>query len=95
MGVFAAAVCSLALFLVGVATVSAKEKATEAPAFSPQGGVYATNLSVQLSAGVGVIHYTLDGSDSGENSPVYSKPIPHTNSTLVRAKDAADSNSFV
>src|SRR5436305_696511 len=84
--VSASVILWLALAFGGAIIVRAKEKPMEAPAFSPQGGIYATNLSVQLSAGVGVIHYTLDGSDPGENSPVYSKPIPLTNSTLVRAR---------
>ena len=56
--------------------------------FSPAAGVYATNVSLQLSARSGspVIRYTLDGSEPDESSPAYATPLPLTNSILVRAK---------
>jgi len=56
--------------------------------FSPAGGVYATNVSVELSAraGFSTIRYTLDGAEPDESSPAYSDPLGITNTTLLRAK---------
>ena len=56
--------------------------------FSPAGGVYATNVSLTLSARAGspAIRYTLDGSEPDETSPTYSAPLLISNITLVRAK---------
>ena len=56
--------------------------------FSPASGVYAANVSLQLSARASspVIRYTLDGSEPDESAPAYGTPLPITNSILVRAK---------
>jgi len=56
--------------------------------FSPSGGVYATNVSLKISARASspAIHYTLDGSEPDESSPAYSAPLLISNTTLVRAK---------
>jgi len=79
-------ICCFTLLFSGLVSSSGKEKTAESPRFSPIGGIYATNVVAQLSARAGVVHYTLDGSDPGENSPVYSTPLQITNSTLVRAR---------
>jgi hypothetical protein len=56
--------------------------------FSPPGGAYATNVPLKISArsGAPTIHYTLDGTEPNETSPVYSAPVTISNCTLVRAK---------
>jgi hypothetical protein len=56
--------------------------------FSPEAGVYATNVSLRLSTapGSGAIHFTLDGSEPDEASAVFSAPLMITNTSIVRAK---------
>ena len=83
----------VALWLAIPLCLPAKEKKTDQnsvppPAFSPPGGLYTTNILVHLSSrsGSAVIRYTLDGLEPDGSSPVYSAPIPLSNSTLVRAK---------
>ena len=76
-----------ALWLAPSPALTAKEK--DSPIlFTPPGGAYATKVSLTLSARAGspVIHYTLDGSEPDETSPVYSAPLLLTNTTLVRAR---------
>jgi hypothetical protein len=55
---------------------------------SPPGGAFVGKTTVKLSARADStpIHYTLDGSEPGEASPLYSTPLQITNSTLVRVK---------
>ncbi|HUR47864.1 MAG TPA: CotH kinase family protein, partial [Candidatus Saccharimonadales bacterium] len=74
-------------------TLPAKDKNTEtdrpaAPTFSPPGGVFTRNVSLQITSTIagGVVHYTLDGSEPLENSPVYSRPISIEDTKLVRAR---------
>ncbi len=57
------------------------------PAFSPASTVFTDSLSIELSVGspAAVIHYTLDGTEPTESSPVYSNPIPITSSTVIKA----------
>ncbi len=92
-GLVAVALVLVALWLSSASCLLAKEKNADKssappPIFSPPGGAYATNVLVQLStrSASAVIRYTLDGMEPDESSPVYSAPIPLTNSTLVRAK---------
>jgi hypothetical protein len=75
------------LTLTGVSGFGAQPKKSPV-IFSPAGGVYATNVSLKLSARAGspTIHYTLDGTEPDETSPAYSAPLLITNITLVRAK---------
>lgn len=55
--------------------------------YSPVGGVYASNLTVTLSNALGApVRFTLDGSEPGPASPLYTGPLLLTNSTLVRAR---------
>ncbi|HEY0455866.1 MAG TPA: CotH kinase family protein, partial [Verrucomicrobiae bacterium] len=85
--------CGLAAFLcLCAATGPAKDKSKHddaklsPPAFSPKGGVFSGNVSLQLSASGQEIHYTTDGSEPTAYSPVYSSAFLVTNSTLVRAR---------
>ncbi|MCP4134249.1 MAG: hypothetical protein GY754_24965 [bacterium] len=49
---------------------------TDMPEFSKESGEYTTDISVEITAEAGAaIHYTTDGSDPTESSPVYSEPI--------------------
>jgi len=58
-----------------------------APQFSKTSGVFSDTFTVALKATAkdAVIRYTLDGSEPGESSAVYSEPIPITQTTLLRA----------
>ncbi|HEY9072717.1 MAG TPA: chitobiase/beta-hexosaminidase C-terminal domain-containing protein, partial [Desulfobaccales bacterium] len=56
--------------------------------FRPPAGVYTSNtLTVTLacSSSSAIIHYTVDGSAPGTNSPLYSKAIPLTTNAAFRA----------
>ncbi|GJM61872.1 starch-binding protein [Persicobacter diffluens] len=64
---------------------------------SPVGGTYANSVTVSLSAddASAVIYYTLDGSEPGSGSPVYSGSLNLTASSRLRAvavNSAGDSN---
>lgn len=58
--------------------------------FSSKGGIYKTAVTLALSLPQNFsglkIHYTLDGSEPYEKSPVYSGPISITKPTSIRAK---------
>ncbi len=55
--------------------------------FSPIGGVYASSLTVTLTAQPGdVIYYTTDGKEPTQQSLKYSQPIQIAKSTSLRAK---------
>lgn len=62
------------------------------PAFSHEGGFYASNISLELSVpdipGVNAIRYTVDGNEPTKSSPKYEKPIvllASRDSVVVRA----------
>ena len=61
---------------------------SETPAFDTLSTVFTGSLSVRLSvtAGDAVVHYTTDGSEPDEDSPVAAGPISVTTSTLIRAR---------
>lgn len=59
------------------------------PVFSRRGGVFAESVKVELSARIGVVRYTLDGSEPTESSESYSQPIALNASTLIKAKTFA------
>ena len=63
-----------------------------APAISPGGGVFTTNVTVTITAAVKEIRFTLDGSMPGTNSPLYASPIMLTNSALIKARAFATPN---
>ena len=64
-----------------------KSEKTSAVLFSPAGGVSVSNVTVSLRAEsrAAAIRYTLDGSEPGQGSPLYSTPLLLTNTTVVRA----------
>ncbi|MEY2410884.1 MAG: hypothetical protein QOF48_3554 [Verrucomicrobiota bacterium] len=81
------------LLLLGLAAafgLTAKEKKEELQPirFTPRGGIYATNVILELAVhdGPGKIHYTIDGSSPDESSPVYSAPLVISKTVLVRAR---------
>ena len=59
----------------------------ETPVFSPAGGNYLTAQTVSISCPTtgASIHYTTDGSDPTENSPVYSAPLTVSVTTTIKA----------
>ena len=69
------------------------------PTFNPPGGVYTGPISVTISSTTpgATIHYTLDGTDPTESSPVYNTPISlHTNTTLkARAYASGYAPSYI
>jgi hypothetical protein len=67
---------------------SAAQHTNELPIlFSPRGGVFASNVSLQISTrDAGTLRYTLDGSEPNEASPAYSAPLAISNTVLVRAR---------
>ncbi|MDM8525122.1 chitobiase/beta-hexosaminidase C-terminal domain-containing protein [Desulfococcaceae bacterium HSG8] len=64
----------------------------ETPGFSPSPGRYTGGQTVRLSCATSgaVIHYTTDGTEPWENSPVYSDPVSVSASTTIRAKGFKD-----
>lgn len=64
----------------------------DTPKFSPEGGLYEGNLTVNLEAETDkeIIRYTLDGSEPTESSPVYSTPLQIGSTTPVRARTYRD-----
>jgi hypothetical protein len=74
--------------------------ALDAPEFSPFGGIVAGSLPVTISAPVGAIYYTVNGSDpqspDGNISPdalLYTTPVAFTNTVLLRAR-AFETNAW-
>ncbi len=61
---------------------------SEAVNHSPEGGVFSTASSVQLSTlePDAVIRYTLDGSLPNENASIYSSPIDINSSSVIRSR---------
>lgn len=66
----------------------------------PDGAVFTTESQIVLNAEDGKIYYTTDGSDPGESSILYTKPIEITKDMTLRAiavsddKDTSDIASF-
>lgn len=54
--------------------------------FSVLSGVYTSTFSVTLSSDAPSIHYTLDGSEPTQASPLYSSPITISSTTTLRAR---------
>ena len=57
------------------------------PVFSIAEGTYLTTQNVEISSATegAVIHYTMDGTDPTENSPIYSQPIVISVTTTLKA----------
>ncbi len=65
---------------------SATVKPPDPPLISPEAGVYQSNVTVSIDcAGGGTAHYTFDGTDPAEGSPVYDQPFTLTEPTIVKA----------
>ena len=56
------------------------------PVFSRTGGVFSNNVILSMAAPKGTVHYTLDGGDPDENSPMFTAAILITNCLTVRAR---------
>ncbi len=61
------------------------------PTFSPDSGTYTTQQAVIIEATTpgATIYYTTDGSAPTTSSPVYSSPIPVSQTTVIKAMAAA------
>lgn len=59
-----------------------------APEFDPPGGEYESFVYVEISSPneIGTIHYTLDGEEPSEESPVYSIPLLFFETVTLKAK---------
>src|SRR5262249_33012234 len=57
-----------------------------APTIGPAAGSYTTNVTVTLSAAVGSIRYTTDGSTPSDTSPLYTGPFLVSASGTVTAR---------
>lgn len=68
------------------------EESVAMPTFSPPAGTYYGSVWVSISTVTpdATIHYTLDGSDPTENSPVYTEPIEVDESMTIKARGYAD-----
>jgi hypothetical protein len=73
---------------------AAKKKTfgTTVPVISPKGGVFASSVVVTLTSGLKEIRYTLDGSEPGTNSTLYSAPILLTNTALIKVRGFESTN---
>ena len=70
--------------LSGIVTIS---NMVEAPSFNPAGGSYlsAQLVSILCPTEGATIHYTMDGSNPTENSPVYTEPIEVNSTCVIKA----------
>jgi hypothetical protein len=59
------------------------------PAVVPAGGVFTSSVSVTLTGAFKEIRYTLDGTEPGTNSPLYTAPLVLTNTALIQARGFA------
>ncbi len=57
-----------------------------APVFQPAGGLFLSNVSVTITDAAPVLRYTLDGTEPGTNSPLYSGPVLVTNCAVLQAR---------
>ncbi len=65
--------------------------APAAPLISPASGAYVGSVSVTISTQAGAtVYYTLNGSEPTTGSPVYSSPIPVSDSATVKAMARLD-----
>src|SRR6185369_11799068 len=54
--------------------------------FKTRGGVFKDPVQVELSTSVGMIRYTMDGSEPTSSSTEYTRPIALSRSALIKAK---------
>ena len=67
----------------------AAEETALSPAFSAPSGVYAKDLTLQITAPGASIRFTFDGTEPTPASRLYAGPLRITNSALVRARSFA------
>ena len=71
----------------GAPNATAYQGYTAQPVASLTAGFYNNSVTVALSAGAGItVHYTLDGSEPGPASNVYSSPVNISQTTVLKAK---------
>ena len=63
----------------------AKEPPPEAVSADPESGTFVTQENVELTAATGTIHYTTDGTNPTNASPIYTTAIPINESTQLKA----------
>jgi alpha-tubulin suppressor-like RCC1 family protein len=56
------------------------------PVLTPPGGVYTNDVTVTISAGTGVVRYTVNGTEPNATSTLYTGPIVVTTGTTLKAK---------
>lgn len=90
-------VLNLIIVMSLVLTLSCKKKNTEPeipyhtvanPTFTPDAGTYtvAQEVSIHCQTSGAVIHYTLNGDDPDENSPIFTAPLPIAVTTVIKAR---------
>lgn len=70
------------------------------PQFSAQAGCYEEPFYLELSSSEGTIHYTVDGTEPSEDSPVYDAPIyvynrSEENNVFANIKEISITNDYV
>ncbi len=76
---------------IGIADLTVSltdENQVALPTFSPPAGTYYSSQSVSIDCTTedATIHYTLDGSDPDQTSPIYTEPISIEETTTVKAR---------
>ena len=68
------------------------EESVSPPVFNPSGGSYYGSVMVTISTSTpdATIHYTLNGVDPTEASPIFTDPIPVEESMTIKARGYAD-----
>ncbi len=75
----------------GAPNANAYEAYAALPSASMEAGFYNGSISVSLSStGGNAIHYTLDGSEPGSNSPIYTGSISISETTVLKAKSYSE-----
>ncbi|MBW6515148.1 MAG: chitobiase/beta-hexosaminidase C-terminal domain-containing protein [Candidatus Cloacimonetes bacterium] len=67
------------------------EEAVAPPAFSPPGGSYFGSIMVSITTVTpdATIHYTMDGTDPTDQSPIFTDPIEVTDDVTIKARGYA------
>ncbi|HUR46217.1 MAG TPA: CotH kinase family protein, partial [Candidatus Saccharimonadales bacterium] len=69
-----------------VAGADAKATEIPAPAITPEGGMFSSNLLVTITGSTKEVRYTVDGSVPGTNSILYTAPFVVSNCVFVKAR---------
>ena len=77
-------------------TAEGYTEALKDPVFSHMGGFYREGFQLQIQSQAGArIHYTLDGSEPSEDSPVYEGPLDIRRQVLDMSQDPQDAISLI